>query len=193
MGMSRQTTLSRALWPSQSLLTQIMLVLGGSLAVALGAQVEVPMIPVPMTLQTLAISVIGLTYGARLAGLTLLAYLAQGAVGLPVFSGGGAGLVHLFGPTGGYLIGFAAMAWLTGLLVERGFGRTLGGLFLAALVPGLLLFVPGAAWLWAITPLDLTGAVAAGVVPFLVGAVVKAGIAALAVSGAWAAWRRRQG
>jgi biotin transport system substrate-specific component len=190
--MSRDTTLSRALLPSQSMLTQLGLVLAGSFAVALGAQVEVPMVPVPMSLQTLVISAIGLTYGARLAGLTLLAYLAQGAIGLPVFAGGGAGLAHLFGPTFGYLAGFVGMAWMTGWLVERGLGRNFLGLFAAAFVPATLLFVPGVVWLWAITPLDLSGAVQAGMLPFLVGGVVKTAVAALAVWGGWKALRARR-
>lgn len=191
--MAQSTTLTQAVLPSQSLLTKLGLIAAGSFAVALGAQVEVPMIPVPMSLQTLMISVIGLTYGARLAAVTLLAYLAQGAIGLPVFAGGSAGAVHLMGPTAGYLFGFVAMAWMTGRMVELGFGRGLLSLFVAAFIPATLLFVPGALWLWQATPLDLTGAINAGVVPFLIGDVVKSGLAALAVAGGWAALSKRRG
>lgn len=190
--MTTDTTLSQALLPNSSLLTRIALVAAGSLLIGLSAQVSVPMLPVPMTLQTLAISLVGLTYGSRLAGLTLLAYLAEGAMGLPVFSGGGAGAAHLVGPTGGYLIGFVAMAFLTGLMAENGFGRGVGRLFVAALVPGLLLFVPGVAWLWYVTPLDLNGAIAAGATPFLIGGVVKAALAALIAAGGWQAVARRK-
>lgn len=184
--MTHDTTLTDALMPRRSLPVTIGLILAGSLLVALGARAEVPMVPVPMTLQTLAISVIGLTFGARLATLTLLAYLAQGAVGLPVFAGG-AGLAHLAGPTGGYLAGFVAMAWLTGFLAERGFGRGFVRLFFAAFLPAMLLFVPGALWLAAVTPLGLPGAIAAGVTPFLLGAVVKSAIAAMVAAGGWRA------
>lgn len=190
--MTRDTTLSQALLPNSSLLTRIGMVLAGSLLVGLAAQVEVPMLPVPMTLQTLAISLVGLTYGSRLAGLTLLAYVVEGAMGLPVYSGGGAGIAHLMGPTGGYLAGFIAMAWLTGFMVENGFGRGLGRLFVAALVPGMLLFVPGVAWLWYVTPLDLNGAIAAGMTPFLLGGVVKAALAALIGAGGWQMLARRK-
>lgn len=189
--MTRENTLSRAILPSPSLLAQLGLVLAGSWAVALGAQIDVPMIPVPISLQTLAISVIGLTYGARLAAITLLAYLAQGAAGLPFYAGGGAGIGHLFGPTAGYLFGFVAMAWLTGWMVERGFGRGLFRSFIAALVPAALLFIPGVAWLWTATPLDLSGAIAAGMTPFLIGMLVKAGLAALIVHGGWKAHAAR--
>ncbi len=174
----------RAAWQS------LLLVLGASGLVALAAQVEVPMIPVPMSLQTLAISIVGLTLGARMAGGALLAYLAEGAMGLPVFAGGGAGAHHLLGPTGGFLFGFAAMAFLTGWIAERGFARGLGRMVVATLVPGTLLFVPGVAWLWAVTPLDLGGAMQAGMLPFLVGDVVKSVLAALIVAGGWRAAKR---
>jgi biotin transport system substrate-specific component len=182
-----------ALGGNDTLLRKLAMVLFGSVLVGMSAQVSVPMYPVPMTLQTLAISLIGLTYGARLAGATLLAYLAQGAAGLPVFAGGAAGLAYLAGPTGGFLIGFVAMAWLTGWLVERGLSRGFGRLFLAAFIPALLLFVPGVLWLWAATPLDLERAVMAGAVPFQLGGIVKSAVAALIVSGAWAAVAARRG
>ena len=191
--MTRDITLTEALIPARTLPVKVALVLAGTLLVALGAQAEVPMVPVPMSLQTLAISVIGLTFGARLAAATLLVYLGQGAMGLPVFAGGAAGAAHLMGPTGGYLAGFVIMAWLTGFMAERGFGRGFLRLFLAALVPATLLFVPGALWLWAITPLDLSGAVAAGVTPFLVGGLVKSAVAAMVAAGGWQALSNRRG
>ncbi len=186
------TPLMAALGGNDTLVRKLAMVLFGSVLVGMSAQVSVPMYPVPMTLQTLAISLIGLTYGARLAGVTLLAYLAQGAAGLPVFAGGAAGLAYMAGPTGGFLLGFVAMAWLTGLLVERGLARGPGQLFLAAFIPALLLFVPGVLWLWAVTPLDLERAVMAGAVPFQLGGVVKSAVAALIVSGAWTALRSRK-
>ena len=184
-------TLSKALLARQSFLTQALMVLGGSLVVGMSAQVSVPMFPVPMTLQTLAISIIGLSYGSRLAAVTLIAYLAEGAMGLPVFAGGAAGAQHLMGPTAGFLWGFVGMAWLTGWLVERGFDRGFGKLFMAAFVPALLLFVPGVGMLKLITGMDWQAAAMAGMVPFLVGAVVKAVIAAMAIKGGWSFLDRR--
>lgn len=186
----RTAPLAVALVGDDSALRRLMLVLFGSLLVAASAQVSVPMWPVPMTLQTLAISVIGLTMGARLAAATLVVYLGQGAMGLPVFAGGAAGLPYMMGPTGGFLLGFVAVAWLTGFIAERGFGRGLGRLFIAAYVPALLLFIPGVLWLWAITPLDLERAIMAGAVPFQLGGLVKSVLAAVIVAGGWQALRR---
>ncbi|MDO5530066.1 MAG: biotin transporter BioY [Paracoccus sp. (in: a-proteobacteria)] len=184
-------TLTQAALPSRSLLTNVLLVLGGSAVVGLSAQASVPMIPVPMTLQTLAISIIGLTYGARLAAVTLLVYLAQGAMGLPVFANGAAGIAPLMGPTSGFLFGFVAMAWLTGWLVERGLDRGFPRLFAAAFVPAMLLFIPGMAVLKLVTGLGWEAAFMAGVAPFLLGAVVKAVIAAMTVAGGWKLLSRR--
>ncbi|MBK5926128.1 biotin transporter BioY [Rhodobaculum claviforme] len=183
--------LAQAVQGHDGLLRKLALVVAGSLLIAASAQVSVPMWPVPMTLQTLAISVLGLTLGARLAAATVAVYLAQGAMGLPVFAGGAAGAAYLVGPTGGFLIGFVAMAWATGWLVERGFGRGGLRLFVAAFIPAVLLFVPGVLWLWAITPLDLQAAVMAGAVPFQIGGLVKSALAALIVAGGWRALRRR--
>ncbi len=187
-----QTPLMTALGADDTLLRKIAMVVFGSVLVGMSAQVSVPMFPVPMTLQTLAISLIGLTYGARLAGITLAVYLAQASAGMPFFAGGAAGIVHLAGPTGGFLIGFVAMAALTGYLVERGLDRGFARLFLAAFIPALLLFVPGVLWLWFITPLDLQGALMAGAAPFQLGGLVKSAVAALIVTGAWAAWKNRK-
>lgn len=183
-------TLTQAALPTRSLLTNAMLVLAGTGLLALSAQASVPMWPVPMTLQTLAVTLIGLTYGSRLAAVTVLAYLAEGAMGLPVFAGGAAGIAPLMGPTMGFLWGFVAMAWLTGWLVERGLDRGFGKLFLAAIVPALLLFVPGAAALAMVLGKSGAEALALAVTPFLVGAVVKAVIAAMVVSGAWKMFQR---
>ena len=105
-------TLSAALIGHDTMAKKVLMVLGGSLFFALAARVVVPMFPVPMTLQTLAILIVGLTFGARMGAATLLAYLAEGAMGLPVFAGGQAGLAYMMGPTGGFLLGFVLMAWL---------------------------------------------------------------------------------
>lgn len=189
--MAQNIPLLRTEIVSRSTLNAILMILGGSLLVALGAQVEVPMVPVPMSLQTLAISIVGLTFGARMAGMALLAYLAQGVAGFPVFSGGSAGAQHLFGPTGGFLWGFVAMAWMTGWMAERGMARGFDRMFVAAIVPATLLFVPGVLWLYAVTPLSLKGAVDDGMMKFLVGDLVKSTLAALVVAGGWQALSRR--
>ncbi len=184
-------TLTQAALPTRSILTNTMLVLAGTVLLAASAQVSVPMFPVPMTLQTLVVSLIGLTYGSRLGAATMIAYLAEGAMGLPVFANFSGGIAPLMGPTAGFLWGFVAMAWLTGWLVERGLDRGFTKLFVAALVPGLLLFVPGVTALNLVTGMGWEKAVALGMTPFLIGALVKAVIAAMAVKGGWALLDRR--
>lgn len=166
-------------------------VLGGSALIGLGAQVSVPMLPVPMSLQTLAVVLVGLTAGSRLGAAAVLAYLAQGAAGLPVFAAGGAGLAWLAGPTAGFLWGFVGLAFLAGLAAERGLARGFAGTLVTVAALSALLYVPGVLWLTAVTPLDLSGAMARGMVPFLAGDAVKAVIAALVVTGAWSALGRR--
>lgn len=161
----------------------LVMVLAGSALIAIAAQVAVPMFPVPMTLQTLAISVIGLVYGPRLAAWTVLAYLAEGVMGLPVFAGGGAGAAWLIGPTAGFLWGFVGMAWLTGWLGARLVGLGFAGRFLAVLLPALLIFVPGTLVLMALTGQQLGAALALAVTPFVMGDVLKSAVAALIVTG----------
>ncbi len=178
-------TLTQALLPTATLGRKALLVLAGSALISLGAQITVPMWPVPMTLQTLAIALVGLTYGGRLAALTVLAYLAEGAAGLPVFAGGAGGAAHLVGPTAGFLWGFVPMAWLTGLLVEKGLDRGVFRLFLAAAIPNLMLYVPGVWWLSQIVGKPLGWALEKGMLPFVLGDMVKCAIAALIVAGAW--------
>ncbi|MFV0408320.1 MAG: biotin transporter BioY [Paracoccus sp. (in: a-proteobacteria)] len=184
-------TLTQAAFPGRSILINSMLVLAGTAILALSAQATVPMFPVPMTLQTLAVSLIGLAYGSRLGAATVLAYLAEGAMGLPVFAGGAAGAAYLAGPTAGFLWGFVAMAWLTGWMVEHGFDRGFGRLFVAALAPALLLFIPGAGVLALVLGKTAGEAMALAVTPFLLGALVKAVIAAMAIMGGWSLLDRR--
>ena len=102
------------------------LVLGGSLLVAIAAQIHLPLLPVPATAQTFAVMLLAMALGSRRAVACILAYLMEGAIGLPVFAGGGAGVAVLAGPTGGYLFGFAAAAWVTGSLADRGWDRRAG-------------------------------------------------------------------
>ncbi|WP_417587158.1 biotin transporter BioY [Pararhodobacter oceanensis] len=191
--MAQSQTLVQATVGAQSVLGKAMIVAAGSVLIALGAQISVPMLPVPMTLQTLAVVLVGLTAGSRLGAGAVLAYLAEGAMGLPVFAGGGAGFAWLMGPTAGFLFGFVALAFAAGLLAERGVARGFIGTFIGVAVISALLYVPGVLWLTAITPLSFGGAAQAGMVPFLLGDVVKAAVAALIVTGAWSALKSRRG
>ena len=112
-------------------------------------------------------------------------------MGLPVFANASGGIAPLMGPTAGFLWGFVGMAWLTGWLVERGLDRGFLRLFVAGLVPGLMLFVPGALALSLVLGKSLSEAAALAVMPFLAGALVKAAIAAMAVAGGWQLFRKR--
>lgn len=162
-----------------SLIARAGIVLAGSLLLALSAKVQVPFWPVPMTLQTLAVMSIGALFGARLAGATVLAYLIEGASGLPVFASG-AGLAYMTGPTGGYLLGFLAAAVFAGWAFERGFARGLIPTLAIFLVAEALIFGAGVLWLAGFTGMEK--ALAAGLVPFLPGEALKLGLAALLVS-----------
>ena len=154
-------------------------ILAGSLFLALMAQITVPMWPVPMTMQTFAIMLIGAFCGWRLAGETVLAYIAEAAVGLPVLAGGAAGVAKLLGPTGGYILGFLLAAMLIGLLFERGWSRAAPGLVAAFVLGVVVLYLPGLAWLATFVGGDK--AVPLGVTPFLAGEAVKLALATAVV------------
>lgn len=170
------STLITSLWPQlrTSLALQVLVVALGSIILTLSAKIQVPFWPVPMTMQTGVVVLFGAAMGWKLAGATVLAYLAQGALGLPVFSKGG-GLAYLAGPTGGYLIGFLAAAVLVGWLIERGYGRSLVTAFLAILAGDALIFAMGAGWLS--TLIGFEKAIAVGVVPFLPAEALKVALA----------------
>ena len=177
----------------RSTVTQVLAVLFGTLVLAASSQVSVPMVPVPMTMQTLAVTLVGALYGWRLGGVTILVWLAQGALGLPVFAGGSGGFVRFFGPTAGYLLAFPIAGALTGWLVERGWNGSKLLLACAAILIGnALCLVLGAAWLAAMV--GLPKAIAVGVAPFLLGAALKsvlgAGVLKLIDSGTRKAARR---
>ena len=192
----RDTTLAGAVIGHESLLKQAALVLGGTMFIALAAQVSIPFFPVPLTLQTLAILIVGLTFGARLGAVTLAAYLAEGAMGLPVFANG-ASAPALIGPTAGFLFGFVLMAWLAGLAADRGLTRGVVSTAIVALVASAVLYIPGVAELagiggkWVGT--SASALWSGWVAPFLLGDAVKAVIAAMVVTAGWKAVQSRKG
>ncbi|HWT10342.1 MAG TPA: biotin transporter BioY [Roseomonas sp.] len=142
----------------------------GSAVLAASAQVSLPMWPVPATLQTLAVLLLGALGGARVGVASVALYLAEGAAGLPVFAGGAGGLAVLAGPTAGYLLGFLPAAWIAGQ-AGQGALRQAGVLTVAHLV----LFVPGVAWLAGFVGLER--ALMAGFVLFVPGTLVKTALA----------------
>lgn len=182
------------LWPRRAgaaeAVRQLVLVLAGSLLLWASAKIEVPFWPVPMTLQTGAVFLIGVVCGPRLGVLAVLAYLAEGAAGLPVFAGTperGIGLPYMLGPTGGYLAAFPFAAWMAGVAAERGV-RWLG-MAATLLLATLVIYLAGATWL--ATFVGVAGAIELGVLPFVVGDLVKAAL----VVAAWelGLGRRRPG
>ena len=175
-------------WPKSAAL-----VVAFSLLVALAAQVVIPLpfTPVPLTGQTFAVLLAGALLGPRLGALAMLAYLAEGAAGLPFFRGGAAGVAHFYGPTAGYLLAFPLAAFVTGHLAERGWDRRFLTAAAAMALGSLVILAGGWAWL---TLLFRTAAEAfrLGVAPFLLGDVVKIALAAALLPAGWALLRRRR-
>jgi biotin transport system substrate-specific component len=155
------------------LLYNILLVLNGSFFIAALSQLEIilPFSPVPITAQTFAVLVVGMSLGAVRGSLAVLTYLLEGIAGLPVFAGGAAGPVHLFGPTGGYLIGFVAAACLVGFLAEHGWDRKIIFTLLAMYFGTILIFCVGLCWLSVYVPADQVYSF--GLLPFIPGAIVS--------------------
>jgi biotin transport system substrate-specific component len=177
------------------------LAIAGTLLLWLSAKIKVPFWPVPMTMQTFMVLAIGAAYGFRLGTATVLLYLAQGAAGMPVFTATpeqGIGLAYMAGPTGGYLLAYPLAAALVGWFAERGFDRRPFALFGVMLAGDAIVFALGFAWLaWiAALPSGAVGlgaqaAFAAGVVPFLLGDLVKVALAAALIPAAGRLARRR--
>jgi len=148
-------------------------VCAGSLALWVSARVQVPFWPVPMTMQTFVVVALGTLLGPRLGMAAVALYLAEGAIGLPVFAGTperGIGLAYMAGPTGGFLVGFLIAAGVAGL--ARGRGLLASAVIVMA--AHAVLFVPGIAWL--ATFAGWQQAVAAGLAPFLLATLLKAGL-----------------
>ncbi|HEU4322043.1 MAG TPA: biotin transporter BioY [Roseiflexaceae bacterium] len=183
-----------------------LLVLVGTLLVALCARISVPLpfTPVPITMQTFAVLLIGALYGPRLGAATLVAYILQGLAGLPVYANGLnawspsslPGLPVIIGPTAGYLLSFPLAAALVGALAARGWDRRVASAIPAMLLGNLVILLCGFAWLASALILvrgsaDLGALLGSAVLPFLPGDALKIMLAALALPGGWALLRRR--
>jgi biotin transport system substrate-specific component len=181
--------LSDRVWPASGnrLARNAVLAIAGSLIVAAAAQINVPMLPVPMTLQTLAVLCIGAAYGSRLGAATLALYALEGAVGLPVFAEFKSGFMLA---SFGYVLGFILAAGLVGWLAERGWDRSGLRMFAAMMLGAAVLYVPGLAWL-SVWVGGFAKAVEFGLTPFIVGDIVKAAIAALGFPAIWSLIGRR--
>ena len=172
MHMNDSTQLQIGHLQNGTLALKALAVLTGTVLLTLSSYIAVPMFPVPMTLQTLAVTMIGALYGWRLGALTVLAWLGEAILGMPVLAGGMGGLPALLGPTAGYLIAFPLAAALTGFLVERGWNGHRPLLAFAAMLLGNgLCLALGFAWL--ALAIGSRDAILLGVGPFVLGGLVK--------------------
>lgn len=184
--------LAAALVPEEGaarIFATVALVLLGTLILWASAKAKVPFLPVPVTLQTLAVPLIAALYGLRLGLATILAYFAEAAFGLPVLTNGG-GLIQFVGPTGGYLVGFVVVTLIVGWFADRYGTGAVVPLFGAMLGANVILFALGFAWLaWGMplpegsAGLGAARAFAAGVAPFVIYDLLKIVLAALGVAG----------
>jgi biotin transport system substrate-specific component len=174
-----------AVWPRTGVSREVVLELGGSLLIALSAQLRIPLpfSPVPITGQTFAVLLIGALYGSRRAPATIATYLTLGLLGLPVFQGGTAGLAVLLGPTAGYLVGYLPAAWLVGLLSERGADRSPSTTALSMIVGNIVVYLTGVVVLASFVGWNQV--LATGVMPFLIGDAVKIALATVALPAGW--------
>ncbi|QOG23677.1 MULTISPECIES: biotin transporter BioY [Bradyrhizobium] len=166
------------MWPTRpgesvGALRAVVLIALGTALMALSAKVNLPLPYVPMTLQTLVVLMIGATYGWRLGSATMIAYLAEGAMGLPVFAGPVGGIAPLVGPTAGYLFGFVGAAFVTGWLAERGWDRSVVLLFAAMAVGHIVILAAGFGWLAFGLGLGAAKAWQVGLAPFIAASLVK--------------------
>lgn len=180
-------TLTLELWPAKDhnrVLRNVTLAFAGTALLAICSKISVPFYPVPLTMQTFAVLMLGAAYGWRLGSATLLLYLAEGAVGIPVFASSTAGFAVLFGGTGGYLFGFVFAAALCGYLAERGWDRNVGKLAAAMLLGNIVIYVPGLLWLGNVHGWDKP-ILEWGLTPFILGDLAKLALAATTLPLCW--------
>lgn len=200
MPMSQQTskiktaTLADRVWPASLEMTALarasrgtVLAIAGSLLIWLSAKIQIPFYPVPMTMGTFAILAIGMAYGWRLGAATVLLYMAEGAMGLPVFAGTpekGMGIAYMMGGTGGYLVGYVIAAASVGWLAERGWDKNVLSTALTMLVGSALIYLPGLLWLGTLFGWDKP-ILEWGLFPFVLGDLTKLALAAALMPLTW--------
>jgi len=189
----REATIASVFQPEERLFSRLYdlcLILGGSLLVAVSAQIAVGW-PVPFTGQTFAVLVVASVLGARRGALAILAYILEGVCGLPVFSQGRAGLWVLFGPSGGYIVGFAVAAIVVGTLAEKGWDKWLVSAFAAMVLGNIVIYIFGLGWLSLL--MGPKAAIRAGLYPFVVGDLIKICLAGGVLPAVWKAIGRPAG
>jgi biotin transport system substrate-specific component len=183
---------------TERLLSNVAMVLIGTLLITAAAKINVPTWPVPVTLQSFAVAALAAAFGWRIGTATVIAYLVEGALGIPVFATGG-GIGYLVGPTGGFLLGFVPMAYVIGRAADLGGSSRVLMLTASMIIADALLFVVGYAWLVlvlaslkGVSPAAVLGSAFDGAIkPFALWDALKMLFAALTVTGLWSVSKKR--
>lgn len=170
---------------TRGMVMDIVLVAAGAALTAIAAQIQIPLWPVPVTGQTLAVLLVGSSLGALRGALSMVLYVILGIVGLPVFSDAASGIPVILGPTGGYIIGFVFAAAFTGWIAQRSWDRKILRSILAFLGGTVVTFAIGLPWLAFTLGLNVEQVLTGGLYPFIIGGVVKMLIAAGAITLGW--------
>ena len=182
---TRYRVMIETVWLKAGVGREVALILGGSLFIALAAQLQfiLPFSPVPITGQTFAVLLLGALYGSRRGLATVVTYLALGVMGLPVFAGGAFGVTRLVGPTAGYLVGFLAAAFVVGLLSERGWDRKPWTTAASMIIGNGIIYVAGVLWLSRFV--GWQAVLSTGFLPFLAGDALKIALATILLPAGW--------
>ena len=159
---------------NSKILKYILVIFLGSILLTISSKIKIPFYPVPMTMQTFVVFIIGMSYGAKLAFFTLIFYIIEGALGFPVFAKGG-GLLYLTGPTAGYLYGMAIAAGVIGYFAEHGYNESYFKSFISLTAGTFIIFLFGVGYLGSIIGYDK--ALAGGLYPFIPSEFFKIGLA----------------
>ena len=180
------------------LVSNIVVVIAGTLLLAIASAIKVPLYPVPVNLATLAVAILAGAFGWRIGVATVVLYIAEGLSGLPVFSFGG-GWTYILAPSFGFILAYVPMAYIIGLAADRGASGRLGLLFVTMLIADAVLFALGFLWLAAVLSISkgvpvtavLGGAFDGAVKPFIVWDILKMALAAVTVAGGWQLTKKR--
>ncbi|MFQ6611737.1 MAG: biotin transporter BioY, partial [Fidelibacterota bacterium] len=171
MNINSRSVLIDTVWPGTGLLRETILLAGGTIAVAFLSKIQLPLVPVPITGQTLGVLLAGALLGSKRGAISMIIYLVLGAVGIPVFAGIHPGVAAFLGPTGGYLLGFVPAAFLVGWLSEKGFNKSVLSTIFGMSLGTILIYLTGGLWLARFTGWDQV--LKLGVLPFLPGDLLK--------------------
>ena len=185
---TKALTMMDAIFPRVTIARDILLILSFGAVTALSAQAAFYIGLVPISGQTFAVLLAGALLGSKRGALSQLTYLSAGALGAPIFAGWHGGIAHVMGPTGGYLFGFVAAAFVVGFLAERGWDRRVWSTALAMVIGSIVIYAFGLSWLMHYLPAN--SVLSAGLYPFIPGDLAKVALAAMALPSGWALLNR---